>query len=340
MTATKLLVYTLSIGTLRINDVWKRRIQRQAADQGCHVVFVHDDHTEAFQEIRDAEILFGYITPDMLRNAQKLRWIQAPMASLGQSSGEYFIFPELVTRNVRVTNMSGIYSDVIATHVFAYLTCFARDFPKLIRNQEQRIWDRSVSTFNLEGKTLGIVGLGGIGKEVARLGKAFGMNVLAVDLNPRDVPAYIARIWQPDDLKALLRDSDVVVLCLPDAPGTVNLFAEAEFDAMKRGAYLINIGRGRTVDLRALTRALEEGKLGGAGLDVFPPGHEPLPVDHPLWRMERVIITPHCAGIGTPPERKVEVFLENLTRYTGGRDLLNVVDKERMVIAGPGYSLD
>lgn len=340
MTLTKLLVYTLSTGTLRIDDDWKRRIQRQVADQGCHVAFVHDNHAEALEEIRDAEILFGYITPDMLDRAVKLRWIQAPMASLGQSSGEYFIFPELVKRNVRVTNMSGIYSDVIAAHVFAYLTCFARDFPKLIRNQEQRIWNRSVSTFNLKGKTLGIVGLGGIGKEVARFGQAFGMNVLAVDLNPRDVPSYVVKVWQPDDLKALLRDSDVVVLCLPDAPGTVNLIGEAELGAMKRGAYLINIGRGRTVDLRALTRALEAGYLGGAGLDVFPPGHEPLPVDHPLWGMERVIITPHCAGIGTPPERKVEVFLENLARYMSGRTLLNVVDKEQMVIAGPGYRLD
>ena len=340
MTAIKLLVYTLSTGTLRIDDQWKRRIQRQAADHGCHVVFVHDDHAKALEEIRDAEILFGYITPDMLENAQKLRWLQAPMASLGQSSGEYFIFPELVERDVRVTNMSGIYSDIIATHVFAYLTCFARDFPKLIRNQEQRVWNRSVSTFNLKGKTLGIVGLGGIGKEVARLGKAFGMNVLAVDLDPRDVPASVTRIWQPEGLKALLSDSDIVVLCLPDAPGTVNLIAEAELKAMKRGAYLINIGRGRTVDLRALTQVLDAGELGGAGLDVFPPGHEPLPVDHPLWGMERVIITPHCAGIGTPPERKVDVFLENLERYTSGRDLLNVVDKERMVIAGPGYRLD
>lgn len=340
MISTKLLVYTLSTGTLHINDEWKRRIQRQAVDHGCNVVFVHDSHAEALQEIKDAEILFGYITPDMLRNAQKLRWLQAPMASLGQPSGDYFIFPELMKRNVRVTNMSGIYNDIIATHVFAYLTCFARDFPKLIRNQEQRIWDRSISPFNLKGKTLGIIGLGGIGIEVARIGKAFGMTVLAVDLNTRDVPAYVTRIWHPDEIKELLRESDIVVLCLPDAPGTVNLIAEAEFEAMKRGTYLINIGRGKTVNLDAMTRALEVGKLEGAGLDVFPPGYEPLPPDHPLWKMKNVIITPHIAGIGTPPERKVEVFLENLARYTSGRDLLNIIDKKRMVIAGPRYSLN
>lgn len=334
----KILVYSIERGDLRLSEESKARIRKKAEGFNAEVVFTND-HVKAVQEIADADILFGYITPAMLTTAKSLQWIQAPMSSFGVPSGEYYIFPGLMESNVTLTNMSGIYSDVIPTHVFAFITCFARDFPTLMRNQRRRRWKRSFNTINLRGKTLGVIGLGGIGKGVARIGAAFGMRIIAVEPNPQDVPSYVAKIWAPKDLKNLMSESDFVVLCLPDAPGTVKIVGADEVKAMKKTAYLINIGRGRTVDLQALTRALETGMIAGAGLDVFPPGLEPLPPDHPLWAMDNVIITPHCAGSATPSERRVMVFLENLDRYMEGQELLNLVDKKKMVRVGRRYDL-
>lgn len=335
----KVLVYAIEGGDLELSKEAKERIRRRVHKARAPVIF-EDDHEEAIREIEDTDILFGYITPEMLRNAKRLKWIQAPMASLGTPRGEYYVFPELAESDVMLTNMSGIFSDVIGTHVFAFITSFARDFPKLIRSQTLRVWNRNdVKTINLHGKILGVVGLGGIGKEVARIGTVFGMRVVAVEPKPQNAPLFVEKIWNPGHLKDLLREADFIVLCLPDAPETVNLIGIEELKLMKRTAYLINIGRGRTVDLDALTHELKSGGIAGAGLDVFPPGYEPLPSDHPLWGVENVIITPHCAGHGTPSERPSDVFLENFDRYVQGKGLLNLVDKNSMILSGPGYSL-
>ncbi len=333
-----ILVYETKGGTLRLTEDSKQKIHKLVRELGSNVTFAND-HDQAVHGIESAEVLLGYITPEMLRSAKRLRWIQAPMASFGVSSGEYYVFPELAESDIVLTNMSGVYSDVIAAHVFAYITCFARDFARLIRRQMQCIWNRDVKAFNLSGLTLGIVGLGGIGKEVARLGAAFGLRVVAVEPRPQEVPSCVEKIWKPENLTELMKDSDFVVLCLPDAPSTVNLVGAREIGAMKTTAYLINIGRGRTLDIDALTEALEQHRIAGAGLDVFPPSHEPLPPEHPLWTMDSVIITPHCAAAGTPYERKVDVFLENLARYTRGDSLLNVVDKKSMLLTGPSYAI-
>jgi phosphoglycerate dehydrogenase-like enzyme len=334
----KILIYTIDRGDLRLSDESADRIRHAARAHHAGVVFA-TDHATAVREIRDADVLFGYITPAMLRNASRLQWIQAPMSSLGTPRGDYYLFPELIESSIALTNMSGIYSDVIPTHVFAFITCFARDVPTLMRHQLQSKWTRDVNPINLHGMTLGIIGLGGIGKGVARIGAAFGMRVIAVDPTPHDVPSVVEKVWPPQALHEVLKASDFVVLCLPDAPGTVNLIGADELAAMKRTAYLINIGRGRTVDLSALTRALEGGVIAGAGLDVFPPGFEPLPSTHPLWAMNNVIITPHCAGSPTPAERRITVFLENLDRFLTGNPLLNLVDKRTMVRVGPGYDV-
>ncbi len=146
----KVLVYPVKGGDLRLSEESKEKILRRVRGAGAEVVF-EDDHEKAVREIEDAEILFGYITPEMLRKAKKLEWIQAPMSSLGMPNGKYYVFPELAESDVALTNMSGIYSDIISTHVFAFITCFARDLPKLIRNQLRRVWDRDVETTNLHG---------------------------------------------------------------------------------------------------------------------------------------------------------------------------------------------
>jgi len=319
-----------------LSETAKTRLQEQVQTAKGHLVFT-EDHEAAVREIKDADVLFGFITPEMLQNARQLKWIQAPMSSMGTSRGDYYIFPALQESDVLLTNMSGIYSDVISTHVFAFITSFARDFPTLFRNQRVRRWLRATRVINLRGMTLGVVGLGGIGKAVARLGDAFGMHVVAVDPHPRDVPRFVTQVWPPSQLRQLLRVSDFVVLCLPAAPATERLMDADALAAMKPTAYLINIGRGITVDLDALTRALQDHVIAGAGLDVFPPAVEPLPADHPLWTMPNVLVTPHCAGSGTPADRRVDVFLENFGRYLRGDPLLNRVNKTSMIREGPGY---
>ena len=335
----KILIYGVEGGYLRLSEKSKERIRIKALEAKAEVVFV-GDLKSAVHEIKDAEILFGHVTLEMLRNAKRLKWIQAPISSFGLPSGGYYIFPELAESDIMLTNMSGICSDIIPTHVFGYITCFARDFHTMIRRQTRCEWNKNLKTFNLHGKVLGVIGLGGIGTEVARLGEAFGMKVIATRANlEKPKPSFVEKVWGCDGLRDLLQQSDFVVMCLPDAPSTVDLIGAEELKAMKKTSYLINIGRGRNIDLDALTKSLKNGEIAGAGLDVFPPDKEPLPSDHPLWQMENVIITPHSAGIGTPLERMVDVFLENFVRYIRGEQLLNLVDKRQMIPIGPTYKL-
>jgi phosphoglycerate dehydrogenase-like enzyme len=181
---------------------------------------------------------------------------------------------------------------------------------------------------HLADATLGVVGLGQIGSEVARRGLAFGMRVVAVDPVQTAAPPGVAALWSLDRLPDLLRESDVVVIAAPHTPETVKLFRRAQFRQMKRSAYLINIGRGVIVDLADLAAALRAGEIAGAGLDVFET--EPLPVDHPLWAMPNVIITPHVAGASPRiAERHLAVLLENVRRFARGEPLTNVADKRR-----------
>jgi phosphoglycerate dehydrogenase-like enzyme len=331
--AVKLLVYP---------PVSEERLQKiRAAATPLQVVQVQSE-AEAIIAIADADALFGSLTPAMLRAAARLRWVQAPTASM-----EKYLFPELAASRVVVTNMRGIFSDVIADHVFGFILCFARNIHVYLRQQERRHWqmlgrpiaelpgysgpgevhpsDRAALT--LADCTLGVVGLGGIGAETARRGLAFSMRVLAVDPAAKEAPAGVT-LWRPDRLDELLDQSDFVVIAAPHTPQTFKLISRQRLRRMKRTAYLINVGRGVIVDLADLTAALQAGEIAGAGLDVFEV--EPLPADHPLWGMANVIITPHCAAASVRvPERHLEVLLDNLRRFAGGQPLRNVVDKER-----------
>jgi phosphoglycerate dehydrogenase-like enzyme len=301
-----------------------------------------DDETQAIHEIADADALFGYLTPPMLRAAKKLRWVQAPTASM-----EKFLYPELVESPVAVSNMRGIFGDVIADHVFGFILCFAKNFHIYMRQQMRSYWhmlgreanelpgysgpgeihpsDRAAIT--LADCTLGIVALGGIGAEVARRGLAFHMRVIGVDPVATSAPEGV-ELLRPDRLDDMLARSDFVVIAAPHTPETFKLFNRGRIQKMKKTAYLINIGRGVIVDLADLTAALQTGEIAGAGLDVFET--EPLPADHPLWKLENVIITPHCAAASVRvPERHEATLLENLRRFAQGEPVLNVVDKHR-----------
>lgn len=317
-----------------------RLVKIKAAAGGMAVVNAVDE-AEAAAALPDADAFFGKITPPLLAAAPKLRWVQSPTASL-----EHYVFPELIEHPCTLTNMRGLFSDVIADQVFGYIICFARNFHHYIRQQQQALWKPvggeaervSFATgpafvsaidrahLHLADCTLGIVGLGAIGSEVARRGKAFHMRVLAIDPQHTVAPEGVVSVWKPERLPELLAASDFVVIAAPHTPETTKMFRRAQFQQMKRTGFLINIGRGAIVDLTDLTAALEAQEIAGAGLDVFET--EPLPPEHRLWRLPNAILTPHVAGYSPRiAERHLGALLENIRRFRSGEPLQNVVNK-------------
>jgi phosphoglycerate dehydrogenase-like enzyme len=244
--------------------------------------------------------------------------------------------------------MRGLYSDIIAEHVLGMMLCFTRNLHYYIRNQLEARWDPAggeqaragfatgpgvTSAIDrahrlLGDLTVGIVGLGQIGSEIARRAASFSMRVLAVDAVRRAAPETVAAIWPPARLDELLAESDFVVIAAPHTPDTEQLFRREQFRTMKRSGYLINIGRGAIVNLDDLVAALAAKEIAGAGLDVFE--IEPLPAGHPLWKFPNVIITPHVAGQSRQvAERHLGVLLDNVRRFTRGESLVNEVEKGR-----------
>ncbi len=302
-----------------------------------------DSHDEAEHHIVDADAFFGKLTPQLLAASERLKWVQSPTASL-----EHYVFPELIDHPLVLTNMRGLFSDVIADQVFGYILCFARNLHSYIRQQEQRLWapiggeesrvgfisgpgqvsDMDRAHRHMSDQTLCVVGLGAIGKEVARRALAFGMRVCAVDPHGANPPEGVERVFAPDQLNAALGDADFVVVAAPHTPQTEGMIGRQQFEAMKPDSFLINIGRGAIVSLDDLDAALENGQIAGAGFDVFEV--EPLPAEHPLWTRDNVIITPHVAGASPRiAERHLSVLLENIRRFVAGESLLNVANKSQ-----------
>lgn len=310
----KLLVYP------QISDSDVARIQ--SAFPELKIILARSEG-EALGYIVDADAMYGVITPDLLLTAQNLKWVQADCIGM-----ENYIFPDLVESDVILSNVRGVFSDHIANQVWSYILAFSRGLHRYMRRQVRHDWDPSGDTIHLPECTLGIVGLGGIGREVAARAPAFGVRVIAVDPRTTLSPENVEHIAPPEQLDSLLAESDFVVICAPHATGTEKLMAGPQFDRMKSSAFLINIGRGVIVDLQALTEALQQGKIAGAALDVYET--EPLPPDHPLWDMDCTILTPHMAGHGPyVQDRRIDVFIDNMKRFLNGERLLTVVDKDQ-----------
>jgi phosphoglycerate dehydrogenase-like enzyme len=290
-------------------------------------VVVAENHTHAAQVIAHADAAFGTIPPDLLPRATRLRWLQAPQAA--PPAGYYYL--ELVAHPVEITNFREIYNDHIGTHVMAFVLAFARGLQHYIPQQLRREWKRpaqNAGIVHLPEATALIVGVGGIGSEIARLAAAFGMRVIGVDERRRDVPPGVAELRRGDELDALLPNADFVILTVPHTPETEGFMNRARFQEMKKTAFFINIGRGMTTRLDDLVEALRAGEIAGAGLDVYE--QEPLPADHPLWTMPGVLLTPHTAGYGPYlDERRYEIVLDNCRRFLAGQSLRNLVDKAR-----------
>jgi phosphoglycerate dehydrogenase-like enzyme len=314
---------------------------------------------EARDALPNASAMLGKITPELLaaadagKTVSDLKWVQAFTASL-----EHYLFPELETHPCVLTNTRGIFSDVIADQVLGYVVMFARNLHLYVRRQMERRYEPlggegervafdsgpgvvnaiDRATIPLAGCRLGIVGLGSIGREIARRAAAFGMTIRAVERRYEQVREEVAadltlagileRI-DPADLESLdclASWSRFLVLAVPQTPETTGLFNAERLAAMNPQGYLINVGRGALLKLDALVEALRAGRLAGAALDVFE--QEPLPAEHPLWEFPNVILTPHTAGYSPLiAQRHLEILTDNVRRFTQGRPLRNVVDK-------------
>jgi len=285
------------------------------------VVTKASNREEGQSRAAEAEvILAGHWSEELWRAAPQLRWVQSWGAGV-----EWMLTPDFVASPVILTNAQGIYATPIAEHVFAFLLHFARGLDRHVCHQPEHRWQHA-GVVELRGSTLGIIGLGGIGAEVARLAKGFGMRVIAVRRHPDRPSPSADEVRGPEALLWLLGESDFVALCAALTPSTRELLGEAELQCMRPSAYLVNIGRGRLIAEEALVEALRERRIAGAGLDVF--AQEPLPPDSPLWDLPNVLITPHNAGNSPHSHaRLLTLFCGNLRKYLAGEELLNVVDK-------------
>lgn len=283
------------------------------------------------EELRDTEIVIAWsLRPEQLQTAKHLRWIHSPAAAVHQ-----LMFPELVNSDVILTNARDVHGRVVAEHVVAFLFALAKKIPDAVRFQQKHIWGQEAlwnSTprpRELAGATLGLIGLGSIGREIASRASALGMRVIAVRDNlGKGSPPGVEQVFPTSQLDHLLQQSDYVVVAVPITPSTVGLINAQRLKQMKPEACLINVGRGPLVDESALAHALRTHQIGGAALDVFE--EEPLPGDSPLWDLENLLITPHTAGLTDKLwDRHYELFSENLRRYLAHQPLLGLVDKTR-----------
>lgn len=285
---------------------------------------------EAFRQAApDATVIFNWSgSLELLRATfgmfPNLRWVHSRSAGL-----ERTLFPELVERPVPLTNGSGVFSPSLAEFVLAAILFFAKDFRRMIRNQMAGVWD-AFDVLPISGQTVGIVGHGDIGRAVAASVRPLGMRVLAVKrhVSPsHGSDPLVEQMYSPDRRIEMISRCDYVVAAAPLTPETRGMIAEPEFAAMKPTAVVINVGRGPVIQEAALVSALSLGRIKGAALDVFD--HEPLPDGHPFYKLENVLLSPHCAD-HTPDwlDRAMQFFIEQFKRFQKGEPLMNVVDKK------------
>jgi phosphoglycerate dehydrogenase-like enzyme len=264
---------------------------------------------------------------EVLAQAKQLQWIQWPAAGVDRCVQQ----PALHERHLLLTNLQRTMGPSMAEHVLGMMLALSRHFEYFMKQQQEAHWAREDATpqlADLDGKSVLVVGLGGIGTEVARRAHALGMRVVATRASGHNGPDFVSYVGLPDELLKLARDADFVVNCAPLTAETTGIFNREFFETLKPGAYFISVGRGRSTVTADLIAALKGGRLAGAGLDVVDP--EPLPADSPLWHLPNVIITPHVsADTSVSQEQRNLVMVENLRRYAAGEPMLSVVDIER-----------
>lgn len=289
-----------------------------------------DSFERLIQEIADAEVLVGWqLRRQQFQAARSLRWIHATTAAVHQ-----LMFPELVAGQVRVTNSTDIHGPVVAEHAMAMLFALAKGVWSAAKYQEQHhwgqqdLWRSTMRPRELAGSTLGIIGMGAIGKHCVRLAKGLGMRVLAVRDRPQLGTEGADRVFATTELGEVLAQAEYVLLAAPLTAKTESLFNDQTFAMMRRDACFLNVSRGALVDEVALERALRSKTIRAAALDVFQT--EPLPANSPLWGLENLLITPHTAALTDKLwERHYVRITENLKRYINGAPLIGEIDKRK-----------
>jgi D-2-hydroxyacid dehydrogenase (NADP+) len=288
------------------------------------------DYKSVDKEIADADLVIAWsIRPEQIAAAKKLRWIHSPAAAVNQ-----LMFPELVSSEIILTNARDVHGPVVAEHVIALIFSLAKKIADSLKLQQKHIWgqqilwDEQPRIREVAGATLGMIGLGSIGRPVVKSTKALGMRVVAVREHPEKGSEGADVVLGPAQIDEVFRQADYVVLAAPVTNSTMAIANAERLALMKPDACLINVGRGPLVDEPALAIVLRDKKIGGAALDVFP--NEPLAADSPLWDLPNLLITPHTAALTQKLwERHYVLFSENLRRYLNGEALLAVVDKRK-----------
>lgn len=324
----KLLILTYHRLDLWIAPAWfPERLQKEFPQVEVAQMNSYDNLE---REIANVEVLFGIsLHSEQFRAAKKLRWIHSQAAAVHQ-----LMFPELIQSDVIITNARDVHGPVVAEHVIALMFALAKQIPPAVRFQQKHVWGQESlwrgrpRPRELAGATLGLVGLGSIGRHVAKAAAALGMHVMAVREHPeKEKPEHVEEVLPSSQLNDLLARSDYVVLSAPLTPATKGMIGHDQLASMKADGCLINVGRGPLVEEAGLVEVLSKKKIGGAALDVFD--QEPLPSDSLLWDLDNLLITPHTAGMSDKMwDRHYALFSENLRRYLSGQPLLGVVDKQ------------
>jgi phosphoglycerate dehydrogenase-like enzyme len=280
------------------------------------------------KEIGDADAFIGEIKPEQVRAGKNLKWVQVMSAGVERvlhlSGGN-----DLRDSNIVLTNNQIVQGPEIADHALALLLTLSRGINTFIANKQQELWQaRPYGGIELNGRNAVVIGVGGIGTQIAVRASAFGMNVTGVD--PEDIPfsPYLKKVVKPDQINEVLPAADVVFVSAPHTPKSHKMLGPEQFELMKKGAYFIAVSRGGLYDMNSLVKALDSKRLSGAGVDVTDP--EPLPKGHPLWKFDNALITPHIAGRSDKDrDRMIGTIKENIQRFADGRPLINVVDKQK-----------
>jgi D-2-hydroxyacid dehydrogenase (NADP+) len=301
--------------------------QFQSATPLARIVPVTGD--AIMREIADADGFIGEINSSQVKAGKQLKWV-----GIMSAGAERVLYPAdgssaLRDSNIILTNNKVVQGPEIADHALAMLLMLSRNLYKLYQNDQQQIWDpRSFHGIELNGKTAVIIGMGGIGTQIAIRASAFGMNVIGVDPEDKPFVPFVKRYVKPDQLDDVIPEADVVFISVPDTPKSHKMMGGREFSLMKKNSYFIAVSRGAIYDMPGLVKAMDEKRLAGAGVDVTDP--EPLPKEHPLWKFDNAVITPHIAGRSDMDAgRMVGTIKENIKRFVEGKPMINVVDKQK-----------
>ncbi len=321
--------FAMSAQTKKVIANLSPEMLKELARTAPNVKIVAARGAELAKEIVDADGLVGVqLTPELFPLAKRLKWLHISSAGVERHGNQIGIFPALANSDVVVTNAKNVYGPQIADHAFAFLLALTRRLNETIPRQNLEEWPSGrTGMFELNGKTALVIGVGGIGTQIAQRANGFGMKVIGVDIRDIAPSNLVPRIVPPDMLDQVIPEADVVFLSVPSTDKSNGMMGAKEFELMKQGSYFIAMSRGKIYDQQALIKALDSKRLAGAGLDVTEP--EPLPKGNPLWKFPNVVITPHTSGGSDNLQGRLDYIVkENIRRFGAGIPLLNQVDKK------------